>query len=93
MREQGSEPTKGTSPYAPIECSLHDQLESLATLGRTCRVVYRDDSGEERELEGRLVDIFARGGAEFVRLDSGVEIRLDRLEWVDGVRFSGGRAC
>jgi len=83
----------GMSSYTPIECSLHDQLESLATLGRACRVVYRDDSGEERETEGRLVDVFARGGAEYVRLDSGVEIRLDRLEWVDGVRFGGGEVC
>lgn len=90
MHEHGTDPTENSAPYTPIECSLHDRLEALATLGRSCRVVYRDDKGSEREVEGRIVDLFARGGVEYIRMDSGVEIRMDRLEWVDGVRFGGG---
>lgn len=93
MEPERCEPEADAGGYAPIECSLHDRLEALATLGRPCRVVYRTEAGEARELEGRLVDVFARGGAEFVKLDSGDEIRLDRLEWVDGVRYGGGQAC
>ena len=76
--------------YAPIACSLHDQLEALATLGRECRIVYREAGGEERERVDRIVDVFIRGGEEFIRTAGGIEIRLDRLEWVDDVRFGGG---
>lgn len=90
---EGDELRPDEQAYSPIECSLHDRLEALATMGRACRVVYRTETGEARELNGRLVDIFARSGKEYVKLDSGEEIRLDRLEWVDGVRYGGGEEC
>ena len=44
------------------------------------------DRGVEA-LEASLVDVFARDGAEWLRLDSGREIRLDRLVEVDGHPF------
>ncbi|HEX7090943.1 MAG TPA: hypothetical protein VF192_12455 [Longimicrobiales bacterium] len=78
--------------YSPIPCALHDRLEALATLGQPCRIVYRDPDGGTRETVERIVDVFARAGEEFVRTAAGVEIRLDRLEWVAGVRF-GGPPC
>ena len=40
-----------------------------------------------QEVVDRIVDIFPRGGEEFLRTAAGVEIRLDRLESVDDVRF------
>jgi transcriptional antiterminator Rof (Rho-off) len=73
--------------YRPIACGLHDQLEEAATVGRTVRVVFRSEGGALEEVEDRLVDVFARSGAEFVRTASGSTIRLDRLESVDGVSF------
>jgi Rho-binding antiterminator len=79
--------------YSPIACGLHDRLEALATLGRSCRIVYVTPGGDTREVVDRVVDVFARAGEEFVRTSSGVEIRLDRLERVDGVEFRAGGAC
>jgi Rho-binding antiterminator len=79
--------------YSPIACGLHDRLEALATLGRSCRIVYADPDGGAREIVDRIVDVFARAGEEFVRTSSGTEIRLDRLERVDGVEFRDGGAC
>jgi Rho-binding antiterminator len=79
--------------YFPIACGLHDRLEALATLGRSCRIVYVTPNGGAREVVDRIADVYARNGEEFVRTSSGVEIRLDRLERVDGVDFSGGGAC
>jgi Rho-binding antiterminator len=80
-------------PYSPIACGLHDRLEALATLGRSCQILFVTPSGGAREVVDRIVDVFARDGEEFVRTSSGVEIRLDRLERVDGVDFGGGGAC
>jgi Rho-binding antiterminator len=79
----------GEGTYRPIDCGLHDRLEALATLRRPCRVVFHAEDGAHREVQDRIVDVFARAGAEFVRLASGTEVRLDRLRSVDGVPFDG----
>jgi Rho-binding antiterminator len=82
-----------STDYRPIDCSLHDRLEALATLRQECDVVYRNADGERRETRERIVDVFARAGEELVKLESGTEIRLDRLEAVDGVAYGGGAQC
>jgi len=74
-------------PYRPIACSLHDRLESAATLGKRVRIVFRTPDGEIHETEDRLADVFTRGGEEFVETAGGELIRLDRLQEVDGVAF------
>ena len=74
--------------YRPIDCSLHDQLEAAATLRRTVQIVYERD-GETIETADRILDIFTRDGAEFLKL-SATEVRLDDLRIVDGVAFSPG---
>ncbi|MGH7480848.1 MAG: hypothetical protein ACRELV_01730 [Longimicrobiales bacterium] len=73
--------------YTPIDCSLHDRLEAAATLGGKRRIVFRDPDAGSTEVLARIVDVFAKGGEEFIRIDSGALIRLDRLESVDGLRF------
>ena len=76
-----------SSDYQPIACGLHDRLEALATTGGVVQIVTRSSDGARRTLEDRLVDVFARGGEEFVRTAGGKLIRLDHLESVDGVAF------
>ncbi len=68
--------------YQPIDCGVHDRLESYATLGSVCDVRFVAPDGSERSASGRIVDVFARDGAEYLRLDDGTEIRLDRLRTV-----------
>ena len=75
--------------YRPIACGLHDRLEAIATTGGRVRIVARIPGTGRVTLEDRLVDVFARGGEEFVRTGRGDLIRLDHLESVDGVPFQG----
>jgi Rho-binding antiterminator len=78
-----------TSEYRPIDCSVHDRLEALATLGRECVLTVRGGPGVEEEEErfvDRIVDVFARGGAEWLRTANGREVRLDRLVRVEEQR-------
>ncbi len=65
--------------YRPIDCGIHDQLEHVAVLRRLCRIRFQGENGGEQIALTRIVDIFARNGEEFVRLESGDEVRLDRL--------------
>lgn len=75
--------------YRPIACSLHDELQLRAMRGGTHTVEWSDDHGARRSIHGPIVDVFAREGVEYLRLDDGLEIRLDRLIRVDDVEFGG----
>jgi L-amino acid N-acyltransferase YncA/transcriptional antiterminator Rof (Rho-off) len=78
----------GDPAYRPIDCGLHDRLLAHATLRRTVSLAIREPGGERRVLRARIVDVFTRGSSEFLRTEGGEEVRLDRLEAVDGVRFA-----
>ena len=68
--------------YRPIDCGVHDRLESFSVLRTRCRIDFHAADGTARSVNGRISDIFARDGAEYLRLDDGTEIRLDRLRTV-----------
>ncbi len=82
--------TQQTSKYQNISCSYYDQLEAYATKRTKCSVIYRDDD-LEKTLEGIIVDIFVNDGAEYLKLNNGIIIRLDQLISINGV--SVGNAC
>ncbi|MFA6541806.1 MAG: hypothetical protein WCT99_09415 [Bacteroidota bacterium] len=71
-------------PYQKISCSFYDQLEALATKRTLCMILFRDNEQEETA-EGTIVDLFSRDGAEYLKLDKGLIIRLDHLISVNGV--------
>ena len=79
--------------YRPIDCSLHDRLEAASTLRKIVAISYRTAQGELVEIEDRILDIFSRDGAEYLRLSSTADIRLDDLCSVDGVAFAPGSDC
>ena len=79
--------TDGADGYLPIDCSLHDRIEDLATRGRVVRIRYEGDEGPA-ETDDALVDWFVRDGAEFLRTGAGLEIRLDRILEVDGQPYA-----
>ncbi|NJP09091.1 MAG: hypothetical protein HC866_06065 [Leptolyngbyaceae cyanobacterium RU_5_1] len=74
--------------YVLVSCDFHDQLESLATLRQECRIVYRNAADKLVELDGRIVDVYAANKADFLKLNDGTEIRLDRIESVNGQPIS-----
>jgi transcriptional antiterminator Rof (Rho-off) len=67
---------EGNGGYRPIACEFHDRLEAFATLRRRVRLSL---AGEDAA-EGLIADIYtAADKQEFLRLDNGAEIRLDRI--------------
>ncbi len=70
--------------YRLVDCNFHDELEALATLRQSCKMVYRAVDGEVVEVEDQIVDIYAAHKADFLKLKDGTEIRLDRIITVNG---------
>lgn len=78
---------KISQPYQSIGCSYYDQLEAYAT-GRTrCSIVYTME-GAEHAVDGVIADLFAKEGAEYMRLDGGTVIRLDHIVSVNGIKLN-----
>lgn len=70
------------SDYEPIDCSVHDRLEHFAVRRTVLSVSFSSPDGTEQDRNGRIADLYAREGAEYMRLDDGTEVRLDRLREV-----------
>lgn len=75
--------------YTPIACALHDELQLLVLRGRVVRLVALDEGGAPVAREAKPTDVATRGGAEWLVLDDGSALRLDRLVEVDGRPFKG----
>lgn len=73
--------------YRPIDCSLHDRMEAAAVLRTPVRLTWRADKGMQNG-QGRITDILVRDGAEYLVLEDGAEIRLDRIETFEDVSAS-----
>lgn len=76
--------------YQPIDCNFYDRLEAWATLKQKINITYLEGS-DTRKVNGIIQKLFIRQGAEFLELDSGLRIRLDKLVEVEG--FEVPRSC
>ncbi len=65
--------------YTPVSCDFHDELEAIATLRQTCRMVYHTETSATAEISGRIVDVYAANHADYVKLEDGTIIRLDQI--------------
>lgn len=66
-----------------------NELEALATLHRICTIRYCTETGEAVSIESQIIDLYTANKSEFLKLQDGTEIRLDRMISVDViVRFT-----
>ncbi|RYY67417.1 MAG: hypothetical protein EOO13_14605 [Chitinophagaceae bacterium] len=75
--------TNQTEKYVPINCDFYDELEALATIGKRVNVIYQE-GGSQVETAGVVRDLYAHDGIEYMKLDTGVIFRLDKLVQIDG---------
>ncbi len=76
--------------YQPINCNFYDILEANAVLKKVVLIEYFE-SGNLKSIDNRIVDLFIKDKAEYMRLENGLEIRLDTIYAVDGNILEG--AC
>ena len=65
------------SDYTPISCDIHSELELLAM--RRTRISFVLTDGNEK-IQGIISDFKVEKGAEYLVLDNGESIRLDRIK-------------
>ena len=69
--------------YTPISCDYYDELELFALRQTPCEL--RIQVGEKEQiLYGKIKNLYARKGEEFLVLDDKTEIRLDQIISVNG---------
>ncbi|WP_459571699.1 hypothetical protein [Cupriavidus sp. 8B] len=80
--------TSTAARYSPISCEFHDRLEDLATVRRPTQIRYRDADGTPQQRTATITDVYSRGGAEYLTLNTGETLRLDHLVEVDGEKLA-----
>lgn len=65
--------------YQPIDCGFHDQILEKATLRVPTQITYLDDEADIQTVKDVIEDVYTREGAEYMRLRSGLTIRLDKI--------------
>lgn len=78
---------ENSQPYQSIACSLYDTLEALATRKSDCVIIYKTEN-REQSVTSRIVDLFSHNGAEYLKLENGITIRLDTLITVNGISMN-----
>ncbi|HRI29462.1 MAG TPA: DUF2024 family protein [Chitinophagales bacterium] len=71
--------------YHPISCTFHDMLLEKATLKQTCQITFFTQTNEVDSEESIIIDLFSKNGEEVLTLQSGNNIRLDKIVAVNGL--------
>lgn len=66
---------KSSQPYQPVSCVLYDQVESFATFRTEVKLVLDSET-----ITGVIADVNTRKDGEYLKLESGREIRLDQVQ-------------
>lgn len=67
----------------PVGIDFYDELEMLISSRRACEIVFLKDGGRS-VIHGIIADISDPGQNTFLKMDSGLEIRLADLIEVNG---------
>lgn len=72
-------------PYRIVSCSFRDVVEAAATLRTECSIVIWNEQDAEETLTGVIRDVYTQKGAEYLVMNGGKTIRLDRIASLNGV--------
>jgi len=70
--------------YQPISCDYYDELEIVAMRQTVAQIVFKNESGEENTISTKIKTLQTRNSEEFLILENGDEIRLDKLISMNG---------
>ena len=73
--------------YRPIRCDLYDELVLLAIRKTKCNFVFKAGDNKVLSMTSIIRDIYTKNKEEFIALETGLLLRLDKLISIDGKRF------
>lgn len=76
--------------YIPINCNSYDILLDKATLKKRCEILYSTQEGNRLQKEAIIVDVFTKNKEEFLVLNDGIIIRLDKIITIDNEQINKG---
>ena len=80
--------------YVPISCSYYDRLEAWAVRHERVHIQYRQAGhADDLRLDGIITDLFSRDGAEYLKVNSGLVIRLDNIVSVNDIAVPPSGSC
>lgn len=75
--------------YQPIDCNIYDELVLLIMRKQNIKLEFKNTNDSSTEVETKLTNIYTKEGEEFITLESGQDIRLDKILKIDGKTFEG----
>lgn len=75
--------------YKPIDCGYHDRLEAAASKRQRVSLVFLSPSGEAKNTTATIETIETSQGEEYLQLNTGESIRLDRIVKLNEETFPG----
>lgn len=67
-----------SNDYVPISCSFYDEFEAAAVKRINCEIIYKDEEMEKSTI-AKVIDFKTKNKEEFMILDRGIQIRLDKI--------------
>lgn len=64
--------------YTAVSCAFYDEFEAAAVRRIECTIVYKDEN-REKTVRARVIDFKTEDKQEFIILDNGQKIRLDKI--------------
>lgn len=78
--------------YQPINCGVYDQLLVWASQKIEVSVTYQKDDSLEFD-KGIIADVYTKDKAEYLKLESGIKIRLDYLITINDIDLPSLNNC
>jgi Rho-binding antiterminator len=73
--------------YKPIACGSYDELEALSMHKENCAIEYKTEEGKNETVNGTITNIQTDHHEEYLEMDNGKKIRLDKIVTVNGTNF------
>jgi Rho-binding antiterminator len=75
--------------YRPVSCAFYDELTLLSMRRKNTYIEFASGSGAIEKVLAIISDIYTSEKAEYLLLDTGLSIRIDKIQSIDGKNING----
>ncbi|MCP4442053.1 MAG: hypothetical protein GY810_24350 [Aureispira sp.] len=79
--------------YKSISCNFYDLILARATFKSLENITYLDPQNKQLTVESKIIDVFTKEKAEYLKLEQGTIIRLDKIISIGKDKLSDYESC